>query len=810
MNAFGPKNLQAKFLMGLGAIVLFLGLFFASSLYFHLSSLLDTQVKDKADLVFGQVSSVQQYVRETLRPKMYEELPEGEFIIEAMSSSYISRAIMDKLNLTHSEYYYRRVAKNARNPMFEVNEKEEELLEFFRSHPDEEYYEGYRKLNGAEYFIKARPVVFGASCMMCHGVPSDSPPVLLERYGTERGFGHKLDEVAGLVVVGVPVEGAVGQIRDATVGYAALYGGGMLLFFGLVQMFFNRLIMTNLRRLTRKFRTLFQEDAELGVWEKLEHGDEIEEVVQGLEEIGDHVHEMHYQLRLHSENMEQMVEVRTGELKLEAEERRSDVGLFVQLLDGLNKSNSRRQMWQYSLPLIVQRFRAKEGAFVCMLASQTYYAWPEGTLKPALPENWKEIIVETKPYYEPGQAYIPVGASDASSEGILYLKWDEGTRVTEQDRNVLRALGQQLGIAMENLAALHNLLRQKDMLQAIVEGIGDPLLLMDGACNVVLANEAARELSQSFGEDLGKGQILTPFRETHAKDECPIQAALEQADPMSREVVVADGRYFSISVFPVTAGAAEEGRGVVYIRDVTQEKQMLSSMQQSEKLATVGQLAAGLAHEINNPLGVIKCYAELLKGAEAGHEVTPDAEIIIKHASQAENVLQELLNFARPKQVEPMSLDLGKAVTDAVNVFRVQAEKKGVEITPNIENGLPKLIVNEQSLEQILANLLKNALDAVEVDAGRIEVSVRHEVDNTSIAIIVSDNGPGIGEEDKKKLFDPFFSTKEVGKGTGLGLAVVYGLVKEMGGSIHVEVDEGAAFVVRLPVNDSDVAGGEA
>lgn len=225
MATMKPKNLQAKFLIGLGAIVLLLGVFFASSLYFHLSSLLDTEVKDKADLVFSQVTSVQGYVRETLRPKMYSTLPEGEFIIEAMSSSFISRAIMDRLNETHSEYHYRRVAENARNPLFEINEKERDLLEFFRNHPTEEFWEGYRNVDGQEYFVKARPVEFRKSCLTCHGVPEDSPPILIERYGSERGFGHKLGDIGGLVVVGVPVGSAVDRIREATIGYAALYGG---------------------------------------------------------------------------------------------------------------------------------------------------------------------------------------------------------------------------------------------------------------------------------------------------------------------------------------------------------------------------------------------------------------------------------------------------------------------------------------------------------------------------------------------------------------------------------------------------------
>ncbi|WP_291327062.1 DUF3365 domain-containing protein [Desulfovibrio sp. UCD-KL4C] len=811
MGTFGPKNLQAKFLMGLGAIVLLLGIFFASSLYFHLSYLLDTQVKDKADLVFSQVTSVQGYVREILRPKMYESLPEGEFIIEAMSSSYISRVIMDQMNAAHSEYYYRRVADNARNPIFEINKNEYELLDYFRAHPEQDFWEGYRKMEGKEYFIKARPVKFKTSCLTCHGVPEDAPPILLERYGVDRGFGHKLNDISGLVVVGVPVEGAVGNIREVTIGYAALYGGGMLLFFGLVQMFFNRLIMNNLRRLISKFRTLFHEDAELGVLEKLEHEDEIEEVVQGLEELGDHIHEMHYQLRQHSENLEQTVEVRTKELEMEAEERRLDVGLFVQLLDGLNRSHTRRQMWRHSLPLIIQRFRAREGGFICMLASQTFYTWPKGTSKPELPANWKEIITEVKPYFEPGKAYIPVGSSDASSEGLLCLTWEEGARITELDRNVLRALGQQLGIAMENLSSLHNLLRQKDMLQAIVEGISDPLLLMDGACGIFLANEAARSLSSSFAGGESDASCSALFNEGGIFETCPLQlqSALEEGNAMSREVQTQDGRSFSVNVFPVAEGTAQEGRAVVYVRDVTQEKQMMATMQQSEKLATVGQFAAGLAHEINNPLGVIKCYAELLKGEATGPEFASDVDVIIKHASQAESVLQDLLNFARPKRMEPLSLNVGEVLTNAINVFRIQAEKKGVNVVLSVDEDIPNIVANEQAIEQIFANLFKNGLDAVEENFGRIEVSVTKELLPDSIIIRVADNGSGISDDHRIKLFDPFFTTKDVGKGTGLGLAVVYGLVQEMGGSIEMNNNDGAVFTVSLPVKEGGRAEGD-
>jgi len=809
MGSLAPKKLQAKFLIGLGAIVLMLGIFFASGLYFHLSSLLDSQVRDKADLVFGQVSSVQGYVREVLRPKMFRTLPEDEFIIEAMSSSYISRAIMDRLDLTHSDYHYRRVAENARNPLFEINTEEKEMLEHFRRHPGLKSWEGYRHLDGKEYFVKARPVIFKQSCLMCHGVPEDSPPVLLERYDSDRGFGHELDATDGLVVVGVPVEGAVARIREATMGYAALYGGGMLIFFGIIQMFFNRLIMTNLRRLTEKFRHLFDEEPELRVMEKLDQEDEIEEVVQGLEELGDHLHSVHYQLRQHSENLEEMVEVRTSELQQEADERRSDVSLFVQLLDGLNKSHTRRDMWKYSLPLVVKRFNARSGAFVCMFASRNYYSFPEGLPRPELPDSWKDILVENIPYYENDRAFIPVGASDEFSEGILYLEWPPGQPVEAKDQDILRALGHQLGIAMENLSALHNLIRQKDMLQGIIEGLGAPLLLMDSGNNVILANEAARSLSVSLDNPKSDEGCAELFRRGGVFEAFPIRASLGLGRPISHSVDTHD-RNFVINVFPVTIGEDGERQGVVYIRDVTQEKHMLESMQQSEKLATVGQLAAGLAHEMNNPLGVIKCYAELVKTAAPGQEVGPDAEIILKHATQAQNVLQDLLNFARPKQAQLMPLDIGRVVRDAMSVFRVQADKKGVALTVDMGDELPMVFANEQAVEQVFANLFKNGLDAVKAEEGRIKVSAMHDIERDMVIVRVSDNGPGIREEYMKSLFDPFFSTKDVGKGTGLGLAVVYGIVQDMNGTIHVENDDGAVFVIGLPVNEPEATGGAA
>ncbi|WP_027722088.1 c-type heme family protein [Maridesulfovibrio zosterae] len=795
-----PKKIQIKFLLGVGGIVLTIGFFFAFGMYFHLNSLLDSQVRGKADLIFNQVGAVQSYVREVLRPKVRSEIPADEFIIEAMSSSYISRAVMERANPENSESLYRRVAENARNPLFEINEDEEDMLSYFRKHLDQDSWSGYRKIGSVEYFVKARPVFFKKSCLTCHGVPEDSPAVLLGRYGDKRGFGHIEGSIGGLMIVGVPVEKAVAEINKTTFRYALFYGCGILILFFLIQFFFNRLIMDNIRNLSKKFHKLLRDESKSEVLDKIEHGDEIDEVIQGIEELGEHLHEAQEQLREHSENMENMVAVRTDELKKEVYERRADVDLFVCLLDGFNKCFTRREMWEFALPLLAERFNAESAVFICMVASQNYFAWPEVAPKPELPANWKEILTEVKPVFENNRAFIPVSASDNLTEGIFCLTWDETVEVTQQDQDVLRAIGQQMGIAMENINALKNLLHQKDVLQAIVEGMGDPVLFVDGNCNIILANDAARRLAGSFSGVNSDVECAGLFLDGAVLEKCSSKSGLRCHDNLPCKVISDDGRSFSVSVFPIDESEKKQGRRVICIRDITQEKQILIRMQQSEKLATVGKLASGLAHEMNNPLGVIKCYAELLKDYGAGPEINADVDIILKHASQAQNVLQDLLNFARPKQVEFASFDIAGAIANALGVFRIQAEKKGVQVLSVIEESVPLITTNAQAIEQILSNLLNNGLDAVDEGNGVIRVSL-YFIKGGEVLLRVADNGPGLELDTLGNIFDPFFTTKEVGKGTGLGLAVVYTLVKDLGGRIEAGNDNGAVFSIYLPVD---------
>ncbi len=804
-----PSTLQAKFLSGLTTATMVLGLCFAVGLYLHMRTVLEEEVRDKARLIFMQVDSVQRYVRSILRPRMYSVL-QDQFIIEAMSSSYMSRAVMDGMR-NADRHMYRRVSLSSRNPEYEANELEQELIAHFRKRPDETLWQGYREVDGTEFYIMARPVAFGAECMRCHGDKADAPRELIDMYG-ERGFNHELDSIDGVDVVGLSVSQSVERLQRTIFGYFGFFALGAIVFFSVTNLLFKVLVVNNIKRLSAMFRDNLEVTGGTELLNKLVERDEIEELEAGMQELNSHLLAARRQLEEYAANLRDMVDERTEELSEEARARRADVKLFVHLLAHMRSSNTRADLWRLTLPEIGKRFGAANVSYICTFASQRHFSWPDPDERPDLPENWVDLLTESRTLLEGDRAVIPVESSEGNAEGLLCLRWEDPRMAQRQDYDLLQALGRQLGMAAENMTALDNLMRQKGTLQSIVEGITDPLVLMDSAYGLVLANQAARNLAHELsGGTLTEASLLRIFGCTSAKGDCHVAATLASGMPHVEEVTLEGGRSFALNMYPITSPLPESaggepapsphGRMVVYTRETTREKRMLSQMQQSEKMITVGKLAAGLAHEINNPLGVILCYAELLRQNMADEQQLQDLDVILRHTRQAQRVLQDLLNFARPKSSSTGQCDAGQVAGSIAEIFSVQAMKKGVTLLSSARPGVALVAMGENELEQVLSNLVLNALDAVAENSGEIFIDV--QVEATVAVILVSDNGPGVREENLGRIFDPFFTTKDPGAGTGLGLAIVYGIVTEAGGAVEVVKDRGtggARFVVRLPL----------
>ncbi len=224
-----------------------------------------------------------------------------------------------------------------------------------------------------------------------------------------------------------------------------------------------------------------------------------------------------------------------------------------------------------------------------------------------------------------------------------------------------------------------------------------------------------------------------------------------------------------------------------------------------EKLASMGQLAAGVAHEINNPLGTILLFADMLSNEAAENDPRrEDLKMIINETIRCRRIVADLLNFARQQEVLAQECDINDILEQVIDGVSHQPSFKSVEIASHFQSGLPLIQADQAQLMQVFVNLLNNAAEAMP-GGGTITISTRR-VDSQRIEIKVSDTGCGMPEENLAKLFTPFFTTKAVGKGTGLGLSIVYGIIKMHRGQITVnsQVGQGTTFTVTLPIMPSN------
>jgi two-component system NtrC family sensor kinase len=223
---------------------------------------------------------------------------------------------------------------------------------------------------------------------------------------------------------------------------------------------------------------------------------------------------------------------------------------------------------------------------------------------------------------------------------------------------------------------------------------------------------------------------------------------------------------------------------------------------QSEKLSGIGEFVAGVAHELNNPLTSVMGFAELLQQSDLPEQQRRYLDVIFKSAKRCQKIVQSLLSFARRHAPERKVICVNEIVESAVEILQYQMRTSNIEVVTQLDPNLPLTEVDSHQMQQVFLNLINNARQAMEGQAKKGRLRVKTESDGVRVRIIFEDNGPGIPEENLKKIFNPFFTTKEVGKGTGLGLSLCYGIVSEHGGTItpHSKQGEGAMFVIEIPV----------
>ncbi len=237
-------------------------------------------------------------------------------------------------------------------------------------------------------------------------------------------------------------------------------------------------------------------------------------------------------------------------------------------------------------------------------------------------------------------------------------------------------------------------------------------------------------------------------------------------------------------------------------RDRKLKEQTQNQILQSEKLASLGRLASGIAHEINNPLTAILTYSSLLLEDLKDTDFEEDLRVIIKETLRCRDIVRNILDFARSTKPDIKRKNINILINEVLNILEKHVNFHNIVINKELDPDVPDMYIDENQFKSVINNLAMNAADAMP-QGGTLTVKTRYNFHNDSITIILADTGTGIKEEHLDKIFDPFFTTKEQGKGTGLGLAVTYGIIKRYHGSIDVqsEIGKGTVFTITFPLS---------
>jgi PAS domain S-box-containing protein len=379
----------------------------------------------------------------------------------------------------------------------------------------------------------------------------------------------------------------------------------------------------------------------------------------------------------------------------------------------------------------------------------------------------------------------------------------------EQARAREEALSQQCSAGATQRRVLEQELRiAEQKYRQLFDSACDAILLVDIATlQITEVNPAAEELIQRRADQLtGRPlQNLCPRLSDPTESLLENKKRVEGLFDATGEIRIARAEGDQVLCEGTVTLVDCQKRPVLQInaREITTRKKMEQQLRQAEKLSALGGLVAGVAHELNNPLAVVMGYAQLfVKNKNLEERVRQDLQKILHESERAAKIVRNLLTFARPREPHMTMVDVNGIVIDSLETREMEIQRAKVEIVRRLAKDLPTTMADAGQVEQVLVNLLTNAIQALESRPDNRRVEVATEYRDNQIRIVVADNGPGIPETILGRIFDPFFSTKGPGKGTGLGLSICYSIVEEHNGRIWVETKpgKGARFLVELPV----------
>lgn len=388
--------------------------------------------------------------------------------------------------------------------------------------------------------------------------------------------------------------------------------------------------------------------------------------------------------------------------------------------------------------------------------------------------------------------------------GTFSLGTDSMTEFEPSEINFLQQLSDQLAVSIENVYLYQRVLQGKEEWEHTFSAVVDIILLVDVNGKILRENEAGRRLLYQYDEaGHALRNIHSLLYDTMIPKESMIHRCVETKQAVYEEVKLQDDTYYEVYAYPVFNEKNELYHIITYMKDVTNKRYYEMQLLQSSKLAAIGEMAAGVAHELNNPLTAILGNTQLLlrksDEKQSSHELLKD---VLDAGKRCQNIVRNLLTFSRQEAYLFESCSLNEAVGNVLGLIGYQISQQNIQIIPKLASDLSEAEASMQQIEQIIINLVLNAKDALEEESGHDKViRIKTYEDAAFVYLAVSDNGMGMDDAALQNVFDPFFTTKEAKKGTGLGLSVSLGIAVAHEGDISVisNVGQGSAFTLKIP-----------
>ena len=439
----------------------------------------------------------------------------------------------------------------------------------------------------------------------------------------------------------------------------------------------------------------------------------------------------------------------------------------------------------------------------------------EGSAAGWVIRNRKPILLsdvhESQDYYElaadtQSEMCVPV-LLKGEVAAVLNAESSRPNAFNSDDLHFFMAIAAELAVALENADLFEEIRAAEANYRDLFDNANDFIITLDNNFKISSANKV---VLTSTGYELDEliGMPVTQFvkPQHHAMLYKMLQERLAFPKSMTMFELPVLGKNEEEILLEITFQVRREERRLDSIhcigRDITHRRQLEQQLRQTEKLSAIGKLVAGVAHELNNPLTSIIGYSSTLQREDLPPAFRDDLEIIFRQAQRARFIVRDLLTFARKFDLETEPVNINDLISSSLSAIKSELRANGIQVNSELDFSLPQTMADPHQLEQVFINLISNAIHALMTIEGPRRLTITSKQVADQIHLTFSDNGPGISKNILDRIFDPFFSTKDVGQGTGLGLSICFGIITEHNGQIRAKSNGhgGAIFYIELPI----------